>query len=60
MLIFFVILVLVLSSCTNIDSDSKTLSLAHTQLDQANLVLDRATAILDLVSECAAGDIDQD
>ena len=39
---------------------SKTFSLTPTQRDQANLALDRATAILELVSDCGSNDSYQD
>ena len=39
---------------------SKTISLTPTQLDQANLALDRATAIMELVSDCGGDDPNQD
>ena len=35
---------------------SKTISLTSDQLDHANQSLDRATAILELVSDCGASD----
>jgi len=39
---------------------SKTISLTSSQLDQANQSLDRATAILELVSDCGSSDSYQD
>ena len=38
----------------------KTISLTSTQLDQANISLDRVTAILELVSDCGNDDAAQD